>query len=153
MRDDGEAHPQRQGRGESPHGPHLPEAKLPMPKDGPRGVKNRGFAKRLGFALTGIGTVLRRERSFRSQALIGFGSILAAAALRAPPIWWALLALSIGLVLALEGANAALEYALDRLHPALHPEIGRAKDAAAGAVLIAALAAAAVGAAMLLACA
>ena len=47
-------------------------------------------------------------------------------------------------------ANAALEAALDRLHPQRHPAIGAAKDAAAGAVLVASLAAAAVGAMMVL---
>jgi diacylglycerol kinase (ATP) len=74
------------------------------------------------------------------------------AGLRPAPIWWALLAVSIGFVLALECVNGALEYALDRLHPGHHPEIGRAKDAAAGAVLIASLAAPCVGGLMLLAC-
>ena len=61
------------------------------------------------------------------------------------------LILSIGLVLALECVNGALEYALDRLHPAHHPEIGRAKDAAAGAVLLASLASAAMGGLMIFA--
>jgi diacylglycerol kinase (ATP) len=116
----------------------------------PATAKNRAFRERLGFALAGIAAVARRERSFRTQIALGAGAILLFASVRPGAIWWALLALSIGLVLALECANAALEYALDRIHPEHHPEIGRAKDAAAGAVLIASLASASVAAAMLL---
>jgi diacylglycerol kinase (ATP) len=119
-------------------------------RDAPRSQhKSRPFRQRLGFAAAGIRAVLLRERSFRSQAWLAAATLSAAALLRPPLIWWALLALSIGLVLALECVNAALEYALDRLHPETHPEIGRARDAAAGAVLIASLAAFAVGALML----
>jgi undecaprenol kinase len=114
--------------------------------------KNRPFRDRLGFALAGIRTVATRERSFRTQIFLALAALAAAAALRPGLLWCALLLLSIGLVLALECLNGALEYALDRLHPDLHPEIGRAKDAAAGAVLIASMTAAAVGALMALAC-
>jgi diacylglycerol kinase (ATP) len=45
--------------------------------------------------------------------------------------------LSAGLVLALEQVNAAIEYLCDHLHPGYAAEIGAAKDAAAGAVLVA----------------
>jgi diacylglycerol kinase (ATP) len=53
------------------------------------------------------------------------------------------------LVLSLELVNAAIEYLLDHLHPGYSAEIGAAKDAAAGAVLIASLAALCVAAALL----
>jgi diacylglycerol kinase (ATP) len=115
-------------------------------------AKRQPFDRRLRFAVNGIATVASRERSFRSQLGLGAAAAVAGAAVRPGLVWCALLALSIGLVLALECLNAALEYALDRLHPELHPEIGRAKDAAAGAVLIASLAAACVGGLMLIAC-
>ena len=113
-------------------------------------LKNRPFRERLGFALAGIARVWRRERSFRTQVLLGAGALLTTALLRPGWIWAAAMLLAIGLVLALELANAALEYALDRLHPEIAAEIGFAKDAAAGAVLAASLAAAGVCAAMLL---
>jgi diacylglycerol kinase len=45
--------------------------------------------------------------------------------------------------------NAALEYLTDRVHPDYAEEIGFAKDAAAGAVLITSIGAACVGAMML----
>jgi diacylglycerol kinase (ATP) len=117
----------------------------------PGGMKNRRFAVRLGFALAGLRLVFAREKSFRSQCLLALAATLVALALRPGPLWWALLALSIGLVLALELANSALEYLLDHLHPELAREIGAAKDSAAAAVLVASLAAAFVGTLMLLA--
>jgi undecaprenol kinase len=113
-------------------------------------MKNRRFAERLGFAVAGIGLVFRREKSFRAQGLLAVGAILIMLALRPGLLWSALVALSIALVLALEMANAALEYLLDHLHPGEAPEIGRAKDAAAGAVLVASLASLCVGGLMLL---
>jgi diacylglycerol kinase len=63
---------------------------------------------------------------------------------------WIALVLCIALVLVAELLNTAIEYLCDALHPDLHPEIGRAKDVAAGAVLIAALAAMTVGAILFL---
>lgn len=49
--------------------------------------------------------------------------------------------MTIGLVMMAELMNAALETLADRLHPERHPEIGAAKDMAAGAVLAASVAA------------
>ncbi len=58
---------------------------------------------------------------------------------------WIAVLLCIALVHSLEGLNAALEETLDRLHPEAHPAVGRAKDLAAGAVLVASMVSAAVG--------
>lgn len=117
----------------------------------PGRMKNRRFAERLGFAVAGLRLVFEREKSFRSQCALAFAAALVMVALRPGPLWWALVALSIALVLALELANSALEYLIDHLHPDLAREIGAAKDAAAAAVLVASLACAAVGALLLLA--
>lgn len=108
-------------------------------------MKNARFLTRLGFALAGIATVWRRERSFRMQLWLGAGAAAVVIILRPAPIWIAALAISAALVLTLEMINSALEYVIDRLHPDQHPEIGAAKDAAAGAVVVASIAALAVG--------
>ena len=112
-------------------------------------MKNRPFADRLGFALAGIGVVWNRERSFRTQCRLALLALTVTIILRARPIWVALIILSAGLVLSLEMINSALEYTIDHLHPSLAEPIKRAKDAAAGAVLIASLASVAIGAIML----
>jgi undecaprenol kinase len=113
--------------------------------------KNRRFAERLGFAFAGLRLVFAREKSFRSQCALALAAAIIALAVRPGLVWTALVALAIALVLALELANSALENLLDHLHPDRAREIGAAKDSAAAAVLVAGLAAAAVGGLMLLA--
>ncbi len=58
---------------------------------------------------------------------------------------WLWVVLAIVLVWTAEAFNTALEQLADALHPAQHSGIGRAKDVAAAAVLIAAAGAALIG--------
>ncbi len=58
---------------------------------------------------------------------------------------WCLVIICIGLVLAAEAFNTALEHFTDLVSPDYHPLAGKAKDVAAGAVLLAAISAATVG--------
>lgn len=111
-------------------------------------VKNRGFGARLGFALAGLRACWRGEASFRSQSLIGGAVLGVLCLLRPAPVWWALVAIMIVLVLALEAMNSAVERLIDHLHPAIHPEIGAVKDMLAGGVLLASVGAVAVGVAL-----
>ena len=107
-------------------------------------MKNKSFIQRLGFALHGIGAGLRGESSLRQQAAAA-ALVLALLVWRRPaPVWWALLLMNCGAVLAAELLNTALEGALDHLNPQLHPAVKRAKDCAAGAVLVLSLTALAV---------
>ena len=59
---------------------------------------------------------------------------------------WVAIILCIGLVISLELANTAVERLLDVIHPEHDPRVGRVKDILAAAVLVAAVAAAVVGA-------
>ncbi|ADI13579.1 diacylglycerol kinase [Truepera radiovictrix DSM 17093] len=89
-----------------------------------------------------MGAVWRTEGNFRIQVLgaaLALGVGLAVGAELVP------LFLVCALVLALELVNSALESTLDLVSPEFHPLVKRAKDAAAGAVLVAALFAVLVG--------
>ena len=99
-------------------------------------MKNQPFFKRMGFALQGIGAASRMESSFRLQCLAALLVLLVLAYNRPAMIWWALILLNCGMVLAAELFNTALENLIDHLHPDLHPSIKIVKDCAAGAVLI-----------------
>lgn len=112
-------------------------------------MKGQPFYRRLTFALRGLAQALRRERSVRAHLFVAALVLLALLWLRPAAIWWAVLTLAVGLVLAAELLNSALETLLDHLHPQRHPEIGAAKDIAAAAVLIASLVALGVGVAFL----
>ena len=102
-------------------------------------MKNGPFHKRLGFAVTGVAEGWRNERSFRLHILIALGTIAGLCWLQPAPIWWAIILLTIGMVLALELINGAMEALIDHLHPDIHPRIRVVKDMAAGAVLIMAM--------------
>lgn len=58
---------------------------------------------------------------------------------------WLIQTLCIGLVLATEGLNTAIEKVADFVHPDYHKKIGFIKDIAAGAVFFAALTAIVIG--------
>ncbi|MGY4396201.1 undecaprenol kinase [Sphingomonas sp. UYAg733] len=112
-------------------------------------MKNRSLGERIGFAMDGWRAAWRRERSFRTQAMVALLAFIALVILRPAPIWWAIVALTCALVLALELINSALEAVIDLLHPGLHPEIKAAKDMLAGAVLAISVAALIVGSALI----
>ncbi|MCS6786646.1 MAG: diacylglycerol kinase family protein [Thiobacillaceae bacterium] len=107
-------------------------------------AQRRGLAQ--AFVCAGRGIALAaRQRNFRIHLTIAGAVVLAGLGLRITAVEWALVILCFGLVLGLEAANSALEALADRLHPAHDRMIGQAKDLAAGAVLLASLAAAVVG--------
>jgi undecaprenol kinase len=113
------------------------------------GHKNQPFARRVQFAWAGLSAAWRSEQNFRFQLGAFLGVVVALTVLKVEPVWWALVLLTSGLVLAAELFNTALEHLVDHLHPETHPRIRIVKDCAAGAVLIAAGAAVAVGLALI----
>lgn len=76
---------------------------------------------------------------------IAIAVLVVGAFLRLPPFAWALVVVAIALVLVAELFNSALEAVVDLASPADHPLAKQAKDIAAGAVLVAAAAAVAIG--------
>jgi diacylglycerol kinase (ATP) len=99
------------------------------------------------FAFLGIRHGWGSQRNFRTECVLGVVAVLTALWLRAP---LAPVLLACGLVLGLELMNTALEAVVDLVSPELHPLAKVAKDAAAGAVLLACTFAVLVGAVVLL---
>ncbi len=96
-------------------------------------------------AFRGVAAMLREEVNPRIHAAATVAVVALGLWLGLPARDWALLVLAIGAVWSAEAANRALELLADRVAPDPHPLVGLAKDTAAGAVLLAALAAAGVG--------
>jgi undecaprenol kinase len=111
--------------------------------------KNQPFIHRLRFALAGLAAAWRTEQNFRVQLVTLVIVLIALAWLKVEPLWWALVLLTSGIVLAAELFNTALEHLADHLHPETHPRIRIVKDCAAAAVLIAAGMAVGVGLALI----
>lgn len=97
--------------------------------------RHRGFARSLGHAWAGAVYVWRTQGNMRIHLGAGLG-VLALARWLALPRAEALLALlTVGLVVAVEALNTAVECAVDLAADGPHPVARRAKDVAAAAVL------------------
>ena len=113
------------------------------------GPRRHGVAASFGYAFAGLTAAWRTQRNLRIHAVLGLGVVAAGFLLRIAPLGWGIIALAIGLVVAAELFNTALESVVDLVSPQDHQLAKRAKDVAAAGVLIAALAAAAAGGAVL----
>jgi diacylglycerol kinase (ATP) len=97
------------------------------------------------YAGRGLRALVAGEPNARIHAAATLAACGLALALGLSPLEWCALALAIGLVWLAEALNTALEQLCDLHSRDPHPLVARAKDLAAGGVLAAALAAAAVG--------
>jgi diacylglycerol kinase len=84
----------------------------------------------------------------RVHLAAALAAVVVAALLRIGPLAWACVVLAIGLVLVAETFNTVIEALTDLYEPQHHPLAKIAKDAAAGAVLLASVAAVAVAVAV-----
>ncbi len=101
----------------------------------------RGF----GHAFAGIGFMIRNEHNAWIHLAAGTGAVAAGIGLRISAADWRWIVLAIALVLAAEAMNTAIEQVCNVASPAQNAMIGAAKDVAAGAVLMTAVAAAMIG--------
>ncbi len=97
------------------------------------------------YAFAGIGYALRTQRNAQIHCAITLAMVLVGLTLPLTLTEWAILALTTGFVIATELMNTAVEAAMDFTTTDHHPQIKIVKDVAAGAVLIAAIAAVVVG--------
>ncbi|MBI1228289.1 MAG: diacylglycerol kinase family protein [Bacteroidetes bacterium] len=97
------------------------------------------------YAFAGIADMFRTQANVKIHLAVSVFVVLAGWYFKINRTEWCLVSLAIAAVLAAEGFNTALEYLTDLVSPNHHPLAGKAKDVAAGAVLVAAFGAAAVG--------
>lgn len=100
------------------------------------------LARAFGFAIGGVARAWRGQPNLRVEAVVALLALAMTAWLAAP---WTPIVLAIGLVLALELMNSAVEATVDLLSPDRRDGAAAAKDLAAGAVLLASACALAVG--------
>jgi len=99
-----------------------------------------------GPAIAGLRDLVATQPNARVHAGFAVAAVGMGFWLKIPPVEWAAVLLCIGLVFMAEALNTALELLADAVHPARHPLVGRAKNCAAGAVLVCALASSVIGA-------
>lgn len=107
------------------------------------GKKNQkiGFS----FAWNGIQEVFKTERNFRIHIFAALLVIVTGFLLKITRYEWLAICLTMAFVLVSEALNSAIEKTIDYISPNIHPAAKQIKDIAAGAVLIAAIAAVIVG--------
>lgn len=101
-------------------------------------------------AFAGLPVLLREQHNARIHLLATVGVIVLGALLDIVRSDWVLLLLTMALVWLAEALNSALEYLADAAVPEQHELVGKAKDVAAGGVLITAAVAVVVGLAIFL---
>ena len=96
-------------------------------------------------AAAGVLWSLRTQSSFWVHLPIAVAVVALAAWLQVQSWRWCVLVIVIGFVFCVELLNTAIEQLARAVHPDFDPRIGHGLDAAAGAVMIMAIAAVAVG--------
>jgi diacylglycerol kinase len=89
-------------------------------------------------ALRGFGWLILSERHFQLHLVAAVAAILLGLILGLTGVEWAILVVTIGLVLVAEAINTAIEHTIDLTVRQIHPLARNAKDIGAAAVLIAA---------------
>lgn len=108
-------------------------------------MKPANWVAGVNCAIEGILWTVRSQRHMRWHFIAAATVLLTALLLRVSALEFMLLAFAITLVLFAEVMNTAVEVVVDLVSPEFHPLAKRAKDVAAGAVLIASIGAAVMG--------
>lgn len=102
----------------------------------------RAWLHSFGYAAVGLARTLRTQRNMQVHAVSALAVCIVGMAVGFPPAEGRLLLLCTAGVLAAELANTSVEATVDLASPRPHPLAQTAKDAAAGSVLVLAVAAA-----------
>ena len=91
------------------------------------------------YAGRGVADLFRFENNAKVHLLAAVVVVSAGIWLKISMTEWAMISTQIGLVLAAEAINTALEKLCDLVQPTYHPQVKVIKDVASGAVLILAI--------------
>jgi diacylglycerol kinase (ATP) len=108
-------------------------------------LKPSGWLESVNCAIEGILWAARSQPHLRYHFLAAVAVLLLALFFRISTLEFILLAFTVTLVIFAELINTALEVLVDMVSPEFHPLARRAKDVAAGAVLVASVGAALIG--------
>ncbi len=112
-------------------------------KKSPFNLRDR--ARSFSYAFQGIATLLRDEHNARIHLFFALLAITLGLILQISTTEWLFIIVCIGLVFATEALNTAIEALCDRVTTNQDPHIKKAKDCAAAATFLVAMASAAIG--------
>lgn len=105
----------------------------------------KGRVRSVRYAIVGIRDMIVSQHNAWVHAVATAAVVCAGLLLGVSPIEWCILILAISSVWVAEALNTAFELLCDVASPEFHPLVRKAKDIAAGAVLLSAIGAAAIG--------
>lgn len=108
-------------------------------------MKNKKLINSFKFAFKGIGSSIKSERNMKIHTTMMLLVIISGIFFNIAMWEWITCFILFGLVISLEMVNTALEIIVDMVSPEYNMRAGRAKDIAAGAVLVNAIVAFIVG--------
>jgi diacylglycerol kinase (ATP) len=111
----------------------------------PRDFTSAGRLRSIRFAVNGISEMIRSQHNAWIHAAATIAACAAGFLVKLSASEWCWITLAITAVWTAEALNTAIELLIDVASPESHPIAGKAKDVAAGAVLISALGAAVIG--------
>jgi diacylglycerol kinase (ATP) len=111
-----------------------------------RAFQFTGRIRSIRHAIAGILRMIRCQHNAWIHAAATIVVLAAAFLLRVSAADWCWIILAISIVWTAEALNTAFEFLADAASPEFHPLVRDAKDVAAGAVLVTAMAAAVIGA-------
>ncbi|MFM7854831.1 MAG: diacylglycerol kinase family protein [Flammeovirgaceae bacterium] len=97
------------------------------------------FIKSVGFAINGLRVAWREQPNFKIHLLAMVLVNLAAWLVKLNVTEWAVVIICVGVVLAAELFNSAIEKIVDWVNPQWSKQAGKIKDIAAAAVLVVAI--------------
>ena len=97
------------------------------------------------YAFQGLGALIRNEHNARIHLFAAICVMIAGIIFSVSTVEWLVISLAIGAVFAAEAFNSSIEALSDLVSPGYNEKIKKAKDFAAAAVLITAVAAATAG--------
>lgn len=108
-------------------------------------MKNKNIINSSKYAGTGIKSSIKSERNLKIHLTIMFLVIISGIIFKISLIEWLICLILFGLVISAELFNTAIEITLDLITTEINPQVKRAKDISAGAVLITAISSAIIG--------
>jgi diacylglycerol kinase len=105
----------------------------------------RKFIRGFGYAFNGIWHAAATQLNFKVHLVAAVVAVCSGWALQISPAEWLWITLCIGIVLATELLNTAIEFLTDLVSPEYNKRAGLVKDMSAGAVLVIAVCALVIG--------
>ena len=95
------------------------------------------FFKSFGYGFKGFVSAIKTEQNLLIELVIAIIIIISGILLKLTTVEWAIIVLTIGLVIFAELINTSIEYTVDMAMPEMHPLAKISKDVSAAAVLFA----------------